>query len=261
MKIPKDLQAALSKKELKYSLKTGNLSKAKAMARLLAGQIQLLFRKIRRGMNLTNDQILQIIKNYRDKLFQEYDQPARYDQYVDERDYHQYETDEDAVRETLTVLDWKKEEYNAKVHSGDYSDIEPIAAQLLAEEGIADADIDKASPMYGELCSGLLRAKIKGFEYQQEKLSGKYSDDLEKVLENNFPSPDLPQNPKQEPVKPPKTISQIMSGFFEKGEQEKKWTEKTKGEVESSMNLLVEFFGDVRIRFILLCVCSKYKKI
>lgn len=97
------------------------------------------------------------------QLRQEYDQPARYDQYVDIRDCHQYETDKDAVRGTLTVLDWKKAEHNAKVHSGDYSEVEPVAAQLLAEEGIADADIDKRSPVYGKLCSGLLRAKNKGF--------------------------------------------------------------------------------------------------
>ncbi len=58
--VPKDLQTTISRKELRYSLKTGNLSKAKTMARLLAGQIQLLFRKIRRGMNLTNEQILHV---------------------------------------------------------------------------------------------------------------------------------------------------------------------------------------------------------
>ena len=37
IKTPKDLLIIISRKELRYSLKTGNLSKAKTMARLLAG--------------------------------------------------------------------------------------------------------------------------------------------------------------------------------------------------------------------------------
>ena len=212
-------------------------------------------------MDLTKTQIHDILKKYLQSLIKEYDQPAKYDKFVNEGDYHQYGTDEEAVMGTLTVLDWKKAEYNAKVHSGDYSDVEPEADRLLGKEGINDADIDKASPVYGKLCSGLLRAEIKGFEYQQQKLSGAYSDDLEGVLEDSLPgSPALPQDSKQEPVKPVKTISQIMADFFEKGDTEKKWTEKTRGEVESSMNLLVEFFGDVPIDSITRAMMLEYQK-
>lgn len=63
MKVPKDLWGILTKKELRYSLKTGNLSKAKPMARFIAGNIQLVFRRIRKGevetMNITAEQVIQ----------------------------------------------------------------------------------------------------------------------------------------------------------------------------------------------------------
>ena len=38
--VPKDLQAYVGRKELRYSLKTGYLSDAKHKARIIAGQIQ-----------------------------------------------------------------------------------------------------------------------------------------------------------------------------------------------------------------------------
>jgi hypothetical protein len=61
IRIPKGLQATISKKELRYSLETGNLSAAKSNARCLAGQFQSLFRDIQGGyldrMKLTKEQI------------------------------------------------------------------------------------------------------------------------------------------------------------------------------------------------------------
>lgn len=46
IKVPEDLQPTLSKKELRYSLKTGNLPEAKTKARLLAGEVQLIFKRL-----------------------------------------------------------------------------------------------------------------------------------------------------------------------------------------------------------------------
>ncbi len=49
MIVPKDLQPTIAKKELRYSLGTGNLSAAKTKARYVAGQVQQLFRDIQNG--------------------------------------------------------------------------------------------------------------------------------------------------------------------------------------------------------------------
>ncbi len=80
-----------------------------------------------------------------------------------------------------------KAEYTAKIHSGDYVEAEPIAVQLLAEHGISESQVDKTSPVYHSLCSGILRAKKKYFEHQQVRLAGDFSDDLEGVLDDCLP--------------------------------------------------------------------------
>ena len=49
MVVPSDLTGFVGKKELRYSLKTGYIGIAKTKARILAGQVQLLFRLLRKG--------------------------------------------------------------------------------------------------------------------------------------------------------------------------------------------------------------------
>jgi hypothetical protein len=46
MVVPKDLQAFVGKTQLRYSLKTGYLGVAKYKARLLAGQVQRIFKRL-----------------------------------------------------------------------------------------------------------------------------------------------------------------------------------------------------------------------
>jgi hypothetical protein len=47
--VPKDLQDLVGKSELRYSLKNGYLGVAKYKARLLAGQVQKLFKYLRKA--------------------------------------------------------------------------------------------------------------------------------------------------------------------------------------------------------------------
>lgn len=67
MNVPRDLQRYVGKKELRYSLKTGYLGLAKRKARMLAGNIQCLFRWLRdKGYvisKLTNSQIQESLVN------------------------------------------------------------------------------------------------------------------------------------------------------------------------------------------------------
>jgi hypothetical protein len=49
MNVPKDLQPSVGRKELRYTLRTGYLGVAKHKARLIAGQVQLIFKYLRRG--------------------------------------------------------------------------------------------------------------------------------------------------------------------------------------------------------------------
>jgi len=67
IKVPNDLQIAVGKKELRYSLKAGYLGLAKQKAQLLAGQVHLIFSLIRRGdpvmRKFSDDQIQTYVDN------------------------------------------------------------------------------------------------------------------------------------------------------------------------------------------------------
>ncbi len=68
MNVPKDPQRVVGKKELRYSLKTGNLTDAKYKARILAGQVQLIFQLLRKGgailSKLSDAQIQKLVTQY-----------------------------------------------------------------------------------------------------------------------------------------------------------------------------------------------------
>jgi len=74
MFIPKDLQRYVGKKEFRYSLKTGCLIIAKYKARLMAGQVQRVFKFLRKGkssfMMLSDNQIQEMIQKYFKKLLE-----------------------------------------------------------------------------------------------------------------------------------------------------------------------------------------------
>ena len=68
MNVPKDLQKVVGRKELRYSLETGYLGVAKHKARLIAGQVQLIFKFLRKGNKalekLSDNRIREIVQNY-----------------------------------------------------------------------------------------------------------------------------------------------------------------------------------------------------
>ncbi len=62
LKVSDDLQCYVGKKELRYSLKTGYLGKAKSKARRLAGMIQQLFKELREGDSGSMELSDQVVK-------------------------------------------------------------------------------------------------------------------------------------------------------------------------------------------------------
>lgn len=66
--MPSDLYRFIGRKELRYSLKTGYIGIAKTKARILAGQVQLLFRFLRKGdrqlSQLSEEKIQEMVQQY-----------------------------------------------------------------------------------------------------------------------------------------------------------------------------------------------------
>jgi integrase len=268
MTVPRDLQATIARKELRYSLKTGNLSTAKNKARFIAGQVQLFFRDVRKGyifgVNSSKEKIQRMIKKFMQKTIASYDQPVLYDQYDEDLARQSYWEDR-SIKDEVDHLEWIKEGFNSQLQKGDYSEIEDEADLLLSKEGVAKSNIDKGSSAYAELCTGILSAQIKGIEYRQKRLGGKPRNDLGDLLDDCLPGAGQPMIPgnnfKQEnhPVSGPedKKLSKVIPLFV--AEDKVKWTEKTEQEVIASLDLFIEVIGDLPIQSVNRAKVAEYK--
>jgi hypothetical protein len=138
MRVPQDLQKIVGRTELRYSLKTGSVGIAKDKARFLAGQVQLIFRFLRKGgtavSKLSDDQIKalveQHIKNtleWLDRSFYEEWEEDSSPPFVDARTFHSYVGDLDDIREELIV----------NLNLGDFSMLENIVADIIKTNGIS----------------------------------------------------------------------------------------------------------------------------
>jgi hypothetical protein len=184
MFVPKDLQAYIGRSELRYSLKTGNLGKAKYKARIIAGQVQRVFKFLRKGntafMKLSDKQIQEMVQKYFKKLIESYDQPrppfltdlSNVPPFVDQSTFETY----------LGDLDYERRKYRLNRNIGEYSEVEEDVDRLLRENGVDE--IDKKSPLYWKLCEGLMGAVIKGIEFHKNRLTGNSSDDASTLRSN-----------------------------------------------------------------------------
>ena len=180
MYVPKDLRTYISRKELRYSLRTGYVSEAKDKARAIAVYVQMIFKLLRKGdsqiMKLTNDQVVAMIKTHHERLIGDYDIPVpSTDELIQQgiappSDYRSFISDIEDVRETFLL----------NLQAGDYESVEKDADQLLTENGVTK--IDRESQSYRKLCAGLIRSEIKGCEYQKKQLNGEFNDDLERQV-------------------------------------------------------------------------------
>ena len=239
----------------------------------MAIHFQLLFKDLRKRipdlMDLSDVQIKMMLQQFLSRLRETYDEPNLYgsfkndDEPINVRRIDKYLHNANDLKEYQDILTAQIEDQMSKLALGDYADIEDDADKLLIENGIAESDIDKSSSSYAKLCSGLLREEIKGVEYHKKILSGKFIDEFQDIITNGF---EKTTEPIPMPTSPPptktseKTISQVMSDFFNEGEAENRWTEKTRGEIESSLKILLEILGDVPVDTITKPTMADFKK-
>ncbi len=100
MNVPKDLHPFIGRKELRYSLRTGYLGVAKQKARIIAGQVQLIFRWMRKGgvtlTELPDEKIKELIKQYIKDYLQSLDERFADDKpFVDAQGVNNYIRDLD----------------------------------------------------------------------------------------------------------------------------------------------------------------------
>lgn len=233
MNVPKDLQPYIGRKELRYSLKTGYLSTAKYKARLMAGQVQWIFRLLREGnpslMKLSENQIQELIDKYLKDLIKSYEKPLP-PFGTSEKDMPPF-TDQETLNQYLRDLDIIKEEYITDRAMGEYSRIEESAVRLLKENGIGE--IDKNSPSYWKLCEGLMLAEIKGIELHKNHLLGKSLDNVPSMQPHELEI----KTTKQESV----TLFQAAKDYWD--EYSHNWKPRTKTDYRTALDHIVETLG------------------
>ncbi len=249
IKIPKDLQPTIARKELRYSLKTGNLSAAKIKARYLAVQFQLLFRDIKSNkMDLSKEQIQKLLKEYKDRLFEQYDMPVMYGQYSKEMPPETQTQRETEYQWSCGYKEWLLEglasgNYSEQVipdWNGDDVSIEKKVDDVLIQQGINPSEINKTSLKYSKLCQGFMRAEMLGVEHYQKRLDGHYSDDFEEALKESSPAPSAVATDEKQLI----TVKELIPLYIAEGMRDQRWSGKTPGEIESALKAFAELIGE-----------------
>jgi len=238
LRVPDDLQCYVGKKELRYSLKTGYLGKAKSKARRLAGMIQQLFEELRRddsrSMGLSEKEIQKLVLQHLEKIKAEYDKPAPFGPF----DPRSLESDRE-LSGFIDELDDLMGVLRVEMASGDYSKVIDDARSLLAQ---GDA-IDEGSLGFKKLCAGLMRAEIKGIEYHRSRLAGEYRDDLQHAMYKaiNWNQGHRSGSGQQPPEQTSATMKKAGDDFWTEFHQD--WKPRSRPDYKSAIDQVVAGLG------------------
>jgi integrase len=266
MIVPKDLRNVVGKTELRYTLKTGYLGIAKNKATYLAGQVQLIFRLLRRELQplkkFSDDQIKDLVHQFIKLRLDSWDKYF-YEQWDDEIYPLQF-SDPDTFRSHLSLLESIREDLIVCLNLGDFSMLKEAINVLLEKNGITN--IDESSMQYRKLCAEIHKAEIQLVPMEIRHMQYDFS--YKKELLDIFP--DLFEKPQQQIIQTNSSIAQnpaeedshLLAEVIKKyvAENEKaNWTVKSKQENESSLKLFLEVIGDVPVKTINRRQISEFK--
>jgi len=174
MIVPKDLRKFVGKTELRYTLRTGNLRQAKHKANFLAGQVQLVFRCLRKDnrdlSKLSDDQIQKLVHQYIKNALESWDK-AFYEEF-DIEDHPPPFTNARELHGHLKFLDYFREDLIDCLNLGDFSMLERSINELLKENGINHTS--KSSIEYRKLCAQIHKAEIKLLPLEKKHMQGDF---------------------------------------------------------------------------------------
>jgi len=243
IRVPADLRGIIHKTELRYSLRTGSIAEAKYKARRAAGQIQRLFRVLRKekhmAAELTDERIQEIVREMIKEIVKAEEHPI-------------FGPDPDGGREDY--LNWAsipsmlETDYKKALHYRDYSRVHGQADEIFKEH---DLEIDRDSDLYKRLCRQLLIGSIKGMELSYEmRLNPMF--DLNEILAriDQIGQASPPQLQRQQEETTSAKLSEIIKAYKEENLAAGNWKSSTLSEYETCFRLLLEFFGDVPVHTI-----------
>jgi integrase len=242
--IPEDLKPYFGKKELRYSLKTGYIDEAKIKARFLAGNVQSIFRILRRGtmVNLSDDRIKELVNTYIKESVERInnwflDDTNEFPPYTNEPEFYSY----------ISELDGIKQDLIANLNMGNYVMLENTINNFLKSQGI---DIDKESSAYKKLCVGIHQAEINLIPIQKRHMLNdlSYKDELPDIFPEVF---DRLSEERKEPVpeqlpkeKPSPTLRKAIDDYKKRQLELNKWNPNTVRNYQPKINIMLQVFGN-----------------
>jgi integrase len=238
MIVPKDLQELVGKKELRYSLKTGYLGVAKYKARLLAGQVQFLFERFRKGgavlSILRDDQIKQLVHQYIKDSIENWD-----------RGFFT-EPDDDysglSAYEVIDSFDEIRDQFIAQLNEGDLNVIEDMVDILVDKNEIHG--VDKSSLEYRKLCAEILKAEIQlmPLHKQHMQCDFSYKDKLPGIFPEVYPQVNKAiaeiETSQSEP------LTKVIEEFRKEKIQTRSWKPRTIPEADRALNHFKDNIGE-----------------
>jgi hypothetical protein len=164
--VPKDLQSLVGRKELRYSLKTGCLSIARAKAQMIGAHVRQVFSYVRRErsklVELSEDKIQELIQQ-------------NLKEYIKGLETRYYEDDErfplqarEDIPSYIKMLDFMKDDIKEYLALGQYHTVEERVIRLLEKNGIDG--IEKGSETYIKMCRVMLRADMQACDIEKRHL-------------------------------------------------------------------------------------------
>jgi len=234
--IPKNLKLVVGKSELRYSLKTGQLGLAKRRARHMASYVQMMIANIQNGgtvSRLSEEMINGLINKYiRDLL--EADEKDRIMQHGPLGD--------DLYSEQLMAYDYVQDTFRHELAHCDISNTSKHVDKFVLQANEIEAD--KGSMEYKKLCREILKVQIHLTEIFKERELGNYSSEIKYQPE---PKSNLTQPQAEPETQQEERLSEIIDMYVAESEKAGTWTEKTKSEIKSILDLFQKIVGDIPV--------------
>lgn len=246
--VPPDLIPIVGKKELRFSLKTGDKRVATQRAQVLKKRVRKAYNRISWSKTeacfmvdqgtLTRTEINKLIREYIIKGLDEFDQ-----QQAEGRPGNSDTVDDDidgfwaALLESRMALAERRHVKFMSFH----------VDLFLDEMGLS---LDKESDEYKRLCREFLKANIRIMEANRSKLTGHFEDtDPIAVMRDLGVTPEIPaqvQQPQTEPADqgPSIKMSELIDEYQVRKLESKRWTQGTVRNHRPKMNALIQFVGN-----------------
>jgi len=232
LNVPIDLQGFVGKTELRYTLATGYVGLAKSKARLLAGQMQEFFRRLREIIKLgelTDEQIVEIVNRYFRDFINGLEKIR-----VESGALGQGDVFKKVNRINQSVCKRAKK----ALDECDYYSVWPRVTAVLKREGL---EIEKVSVTHNKMCREMLKGMIRFGAIDERRNQGDYSDDVEAAF---------PLSSDHRPVytasvdKPSAPFFNVIEDYKKRQVQSGKWRRSTVRNHEPKIRAFKQILGN-----------------